>query len=437
MRYEAHPFLHPHCFPEHNSGNAKINLQETMTDTDIILYLTVSTTALFLTTICFFAMYVLKRNEANSHKSLFPSYEKRIEALGEFKSKCVAAMAESAELKLWLQKSEDYIKDLQKMFIEQSQLATSWKQKYDEEKEFVDGKKEYLNRTAASWNKLSNEVILLEAELDRGNEMISWLKADLKRAYDLLFQNEKVILELIMRGKFPDEKGNYKVYRLSRNGVTFEAGEYLHSLYESKIAQQQLEHKNKSEHKSKEKRPKGWNLKVAPRDKAGRVMKMSERVVLEPIDIKEGVIENLPTGGQLMMSMAKSAYELHDEKQTPKPVRHLREVNEEVASKNEIDWSVPQPFTERYKIPIGTKCITLKNDDWGSYIIPKGTKVKVLGYNKKASNTPFVEVLEGQHRKESIDESEGGYIDGCMTYYGLAPIDPTNHPLHPEFKEKK
>ena len=98
-----------------------------------------------------------------------------------------------------------------------------------------------------------------------------------------------------------------------------------------------------------------------------------------------------------------------------------------------IDWSKHQPFPEWYKVPIGVLCVSLSTELWGEYKISKGDNVKVL----EESISPFVEALNKSYHRTGYDFKLNGYVDGVITSHNLAPINPTDHPLHPDFKGNK
>lgn len=106
---------------------------------------------------------------------------------------------------------------------------------------------------------------------------------------------------------------------------------------------------------------------------------------------------------------------------------------EPVEQKETRDWSVPQAFPKDYKIPMGVECVTLIDSSWGHLETPKGTRVKTV----QKSSCPFVERLDGIHRKEFISKHHNGHTDDCYDCYELAPINPTDHPEHPQFKGEK
>jgi hypothetical protein len=141
---------------------------------------------------------------------------------------------------------------LRKQFIEQSELATEWRQKHDRlEIDYA-----HLRDESASVQNLNNEfhaeILNLESELDRGNEMITWMKADLAKAHELNRKNEMAIMDLLIKGKFPDEKGVYRKNYLSKNGENLPLGQYIDSLYCSKVAETNLDTKRKLVALSKE-----------------------------------------------------------------------------------------------------------------------------------------------------------------------------------------
>lgn len=124
--------------------------------------------------------------------------------------------------------------DLRKQFIEQSELATEWRQKHDRlEIDYV-----HLRDECDSVQNLNNEfhveILNLESELDRGNEMITWMKADLEKAYEMNTQNEGIIVDLLSKGLFPNEKGEYKKQPWYEHGFNTDLGNYLESFVVSR-----------------------------------------------------------------------------------------------------------------------------------------------------------------------------------------------------------
>lgn len=90
---------------------------------------------------------------------------------------------------------------------------------------------------------------------------------------------------------------------------------------------------------------------------------------------------------------------------------------------NAIDWSVPQAFPEGYSIPSGIKVIKVGEDDeW----IRKGS----VGTTSECGSNPFI-------KWENQDfDLHGSGNDWAQYSHNLAPINPTDHPNHPEFKNK-
>lgn len=217
-----------------------------MTIDQNIFDLTLLALAFFLTTVLLFILY--SRTKIELKEALKENWNKDYTDQETFlktqdlslKYSMSEANVKSLEIKLERLYADR--QQLRKDFVEQSEIAVEWRQKHDKLKESFDSQKDYMERTAASWNKLSNEVAQLETELDRGNEMISWLKADLDKAFDLLREAFKLLKE------------------------------DCDAVQEAKI--KELDHLFKNPFK--EKKPKGWNLKVYPRDEKGRVRRASD-----------------------------------------------------------------------------------------------------------------------------------------------------------------
>ena len=86
------------------------------------------------------------------------------------------------------------------------------------------------------------------------------------------------------------------------------------------------------------------------------------------------------------------------------------------------DWNVPQAFPENYEMPKGTNVIVIADDraESNTYFRSKGLK----GITTEKGNVPFCDWEDGKN-----------YI--CMWSHHLAPVNPTDHPEHPQFKNKK
>lgn len=146
-------------------------------------------------------------------------------------------------------------------------------------------------------------------------------------------------------------------------------------------------------------KPKGWNLKAYPRDKKGRVVKVAvaHRKIdgNEPLFMQQiGRVERTPI--------------------RPEPVQPLHDF-EKIADQatqplaDAIDWNVPQPFPEGYKVP-------------------KGTMVR----SARIDNDIVYKVEKCDHNGVWV-KSELGF-DGVGNSGVFAPLNPTDHPLHPKFK---
>lgn len=120
------------------------------------------------------------------------------------------------------------------------------------------------------------------------------------------------------------------------------------------------------------------------------------------IENAKGVIEEMPT--------AKELLEYHFDRLFEKP-------------EPAIDWSKPVAFPEDYEIPEGVKVIKVGEDDeW----IRKGS----VGKTSECGSNPFI-------KWENQDfDLHGSGNDWAQYSHNLAPINPTDHPNHPEFKNK-
>lgn len=118
---------------------------------------------------------------------------------------------------------------------------------------------------------------------------------------------------------------------------------------------------------------------------------------------------------------------------TTSTCRHIPRPNETAESnptEQQIDWTKPQPFPKRYVIPKGVECLTLIDSTWNEFKTPEKTKVRTI----IGSSFPLVERRDGVHRDSFDDFVFRAYLDERYYSHDLAPLDPTDHPLHPEFK---
>jgi hypothetical protein len=265
---------------------------------------------------------------------------------------------------------------LRRDFIEQSELATSWRQKHDRlEIDYA-----HLRDESASVQNLNNEfhaeILNLESELDRGNEMITWMKADLEKAHELNRKNEMAIMDLLIKGKFPDEKGVYRKNYLSKNGENLPLGEYIDSLYCSKVVETNLDTKRK-------------------------LVALSKETI---------TVDDFLKSPDLATGHMKSVIEI-------KPEQPLADA---------IDWNVPQAFPMGYEVPLGIRVMALEDRPTGIRAGWKG--ITVNGLLTTPSIYPFV--------KWDIEDFNNGYACALQSSH-LAPINPTDHPLHPEFGKEK
>jgi hypothetical protein len=94
-----------------------------------------------------------------------------------------------------------------------------------------------------------------------------------------------------------------------------------------------------------------------------------------------------------------------------------------------IDWSKPQPFPEGYEIPEGVKVSLIEQAD---YPMPLG----LTGITQNTDSIPYIDWQGGRYRSKDVSALE---INGGKPVISnnLAPINPTDHPLHPDFKGNK
>lgn len=131
-------------------------------------------------------------------------------------------------------------------------------------------------------------------------------------------------------------------------------------------------------------------------------------------------IESLKSDRQKLFDIAKGA------------TAKLAEMNvalEGLEVKEEKYWS-KEAFPEMYVIHKGTICVSTIKNNWDAFINEKGTKFKSL----QNSIAPYLERIEGKHRKNSYNKSVDGYIDACIGSHNLAPLNPLDHPNHPNFR---
>jgi hypothetical protein len=74
-----------------------------------------------------------------------------------------------------------------------------------------------------------------------------------------------------------------------------------------------------------------------------------------------------------------------------------------------IDWTVPQAFPKDYEIPMDTNVISIEDPER-------------VGKTTEKSTAPFLTWSNG--------------VNSIRNGFRLAPLNPTDHPLHPEFKNK-
>lgn len=113
----------------------------------------------------------------------------------------------------------------------------------------------------------------------------------------------------------------------------------------------------------------------------------------------KGVIEDLPTGKQLIQSHIDAQFE------KPAPAPELK------------------PFPEGYVIPEGTRVVALTDGGYSEKTCREGDVGTVM--SERSIGGGYVQ-FDGR--------AKGGWV---MRYKELAPLDPRDHPEHPEFGKNK
>ena len=103
------------------------------------------------------------------------------------------------------------------------------------------------------------------------------------------------------------------------------------------------------------------------------------------------------------------------------------QVSEEIQNEPAIDWSVPQAFPEGYEMKKGTQVMAIES----VFNVPIGTKGVVMENNWLS----YIDWEGGKYR--SIDVS-AIKINGGFPYRSeqLAPLNPTDHPNHPDHEKR-
>ena len=275
---------------------------------------------------------------------------------------------------------------LRKDFIEQSELATSWRQKHDRLEELNSD----IERINANLTDANNQM---SYELERGNEMISQLRDHLEKAYELNRENEMAIMDLLIKGKFPDEKGVYRKNYLSKNGEILPLGEYIDSLYCSKVTETNLDTKRNLVASMKM----GLTLEDALRAK--------NDVIPYVIENEGGALQNMLDA---VSNPSSHVFDFPNSIPKDEPLHDFEKIADQAMQPlaGAIDWTVPQAFPIDYYIPIDTNVIAIDSHE-------------MVGKTTEKSTVPFCKWSSG---RECI-----------MSGHKLAPLNPTDHPLHPEF----
>jgi hypothetical protein len=370
------------------------------TDQTIVL-LTVLLTVFFLLSVLLFILY--SRNlvqlktelEANvthndSYKDLYRVYQESLQKNKEIALNYTRSEANCKALNALLEQAGEQRKQLRKEFVEQSEIATQWRQKHD---------------------KVKEEVTSLESELDRGNEIITWLKADLEKAYKLNAQNEDTIASLLALDK------------IERKSVDFVGFKELEKLYKTPFSDNSIRHLMKGVVLP----PIDFNpVGINPvRDKGiDHQLRSTEG---EEVMINNEIVKVFPMTAYVPPTYIAGTDPIqmpHNVKLAngSEPITVFKNTGDgtmEVLGeiKPAIDWTVPQPFPKHYVVPVGINVVAICSDER----VIKGD----VGITIKESVAPVVEWSR-----------HGNKFKWAFCDYELAPLNPTDHPLHPEFKAK-
>lgn len=306
-------------------------------------------------------------------------------------------------LNLETEQKEHYKKKLaasptRQEFIEQSEIATFWRQKHDAlEIKFNDIEK--IN------NELHADNVNLESEIDRANEMIAWMKADLQRQRLVIEESHWDFDELAKFAEHADKTGTISEYlKVSRRNVLrTPAPIHLFPNSFSTEPTQGIDHQIKS--------------------KEGEEILTHNDIMKHYVDLRMKV-KNDKTYSFHEGELDFSAESLKGEESHVDSTKsdEILMVPEEVKT---IDWSKPQPFPNGYEIPSNTRICLTEDHFRGQFL--KG----IIGTTIDKNSVPDVKLDNGQKYPGNSD---------CYMHFhsnNLAPLNPTDHPLHPDFNPSK
>ena len=95
------------------------------------------------------------------------------------------------------------------------------------------------------------------------------------------------------------------------------------------------------------------------------------------------------------------------------------QTTESKPTEQQIDWTKPQPFPDDYVVPRGTKVVSLIE----YFNVQIGEEGVCVDFDRTGSCRVY-------------DFNSDGEVKSALYNHQVAPLDPTDHPLHPEFKEK-
>ena len=86
-------------------------------------------------------------------------------------------------------------------------------------------------------------------------------------------------------------------------------------------------------------------------------------------------------------------------------------------TEQQIDWTKPQPFPDDYVVPRGTKVVSLIE----YFNVQIGEEGVCVDFDRTGSCRVY-------------DFNSDGEVKSALYNHQVAPLDPTDHPLHPYFK---
>lgn len=307
-------------------------------------------------------------------------------------------------LNLETEQKEHYKKKLaasptRQEFIEQSEMATSWRQKHDAlEVKFNDIEK--IN------NELHADNVNLESEIDRANEFITEARSIMQRQRLIIEESHWDFDELAKFAEHADKTGTISEYlKVSRRNILrTPAPIHLFPNSFSTEPTQGIDHQIKSTE--------------------GEGILTHNDIMKHYVDLRMKV-KNDKTYSFHEGELDFSAESIKGEESHVDSTKSEEILMVPEEDKN-IDWSEPQPFPKGYKIPVGLRVVAITNGGYSEKTCVAGDIGTVVTISP--TGNAFV-IFDG---RESCNKN------GSFMYNReLIPLDPTDHPLHPEFNPSK